>query len=97
MRTLSILLLTALLLAALLLAGPGSPAAAADTDSVGVWPLRPEPEVVTGFAPPDSPWGAGHRGVDLAGMAGQDAAPASRYDRRHDHGTGRMSCRSRRN
>lgn len=66
MRTLSILLLTALLLA-----GSGSPAPAADTDPVGVWPLRPEPEVVTGFAPPDSPWGAGHRGVDLAGIAGQ--------------------------
>jgi murein DD-endopeptidase MepM/ murein hydrolase activator NlpD len=33
----------------------------------GVWPLRPDPAVVTAFAPPDSPWGAGHRGVDLLG------------------------------
>jgi murein DD-endopeptidase MepM/ murein hydrolase activator NlpD len=36
-----------------------------------VWPLRPEPEVVAGFDPPDSPWGSGHRGVDLLGTAGQ--------------------------
>jgi murein DD-endopeptidase MepM/ murein hydrolase activator NlpD len=27
--------------------------------------------VVTGFDPPDSPWGAGHRGVDLLGTVGQ--------------------------
>ena len=40
-------------------------------DPVGVWPLRPEPEVVAGFDPPTSPYGAGHRGVDLAGSSGQ--------------------------
>lgn len=40
-------------------------------DPVGEWPLRPEPAVVTGFDPPDSPYGAGHRGVDLAGSVGQ--------------------------
>lgn len=33
----------------------------------GVWPLHPRPRVVTGFDPPASRWGAGHRGVDLAG------------------------------
>ena len=43
-----------------------SPRAAA-TDPVGVWPLQPEPEVVRPFDPPDSPYGAGHRGVDLLG------------------------------
>jgi murein DD-endopeptidase MepM/ murein hydrolase activator NlpD len=50
----------------------------ASADEVGpapagsaVWPLAPAPEVVGGFDPPDSRWGAGHRGVDLAGSAGQ--------------------------
>ena len=33
----------------------------------GVWPLLPRPRVVAGFDPPASRWGAGHRGVDLAG------------------------------
>lgn len=42
----------------------------ADTDPVGDWPLRPAPEVVAGFDPPVSTWGAGHRGVDLLGSAG---------------------------
>jgi murein DD-endopeptidase MepM/ murein hydrolase activator NlpD len=37
----------------------------------GVWPLSPEPDVLSGFAPPASRWGAGHRGVDLAGSVGQ--------------------------
>ena len=36
-----------------------------------VWPLDPEPRVVRGFDPPDQPWGAGHRGVDLAAAVGQ--------------------------
>jgi murein DD-endopeptidase MepM/ murein hydrolase activator NlpD len=47
------------------------PSAYAEDDPVGVWPLRPEPEVVNGFDPPDSPYGAGHRGVDLLGSVGQ--------------------------
>jgi murein DD-endopeptidase MepM/ murein hydrolase activator NlpD len=38
---------------------------------VGVWPLQPTPQVVRGFEPPGSAWGAGHRGVDLAGFPGQ--------------------------
>jgi len=46
-------------------------AVAAEPDPVGVWPLVPAPEVVHGFAPPDDPWGAGHRGVDLLGIVGQ--------------------------
>jgi murein DD-endopeptidase MepM/ murein hydrolase activator NlpD len=37
----------------------------------GVWPLAPRPDVVSGFDPPASRWGAGHRGVDLLGRAGQ--------------------------
>jgi murein DD-endopeptidase MepM/ murein hydrolase activator NlpD len=42
-----------------------------DADPVGVWPLRPRPEVVADFDPPLDPWGSGHRGVDLLGSAGQ--------------------------
>lgn len=65
-------LLVPLLLAAL--PWPVAPAAAglpqAD-DPVGVWPLSPTPDVVDRFDPPDDPWGSGHRGVDLAGRAGQ--------------------------
>lgn len=48
-------------------AGAGAPQ---DSDPVGEWPLRPVPEVVGPFDPPESPYGAGHRGVDLAGRAG---------------------------
>jgi murein DD-endopeptidase MepM/ murein hydrolase activator NlpD len=57
------------LLAALLALSLALPAA--DPDPVGVWPLRPEPEVVAYFDPPAGPYGAGHRGVDLAGSPGQ--------------------------
>jgi peptidase M23-like protein len=45
------------------------------------WPLRPVPEVIRGFTPPLHPWGAGHRGVDLAGRPGQPI---------HTAGTGRV-------
>jgi murein DD-endopeptidase MepM/ murein hydrolase activator NlpD len=34
------------------------------------WPLGPPHSVVRGFQPPDSPYGPGHRGVDLAADAG---------------------------
>lgn len=53
-----------------------SPAAAADPTPVGEWPLLPIPEVVHGFDPPDSPYGAGHRGVDLGGSVGQTVRSA---------------------
>jgi murein DD-endopeptidase MepM/ murein hydrolase activator NlpD len=33
------------------------------------WPVD-DPEVVSGFRPPDSAWGAGHRGIDLAAATG---------------------------
>lgn len=49
---------------------------ASPPDPVGVWPLVPEPEVVRGFDPPDDPWGAGHRGVDLLGSPGQPVRSA---------------------
>lgn len=61
-----ILLLTTLSLAAY-------PAAADTVPNLptGSWPLRPAPDVVRGFEPPASAWGAGHRGVDLLGHAGE--------------------------
>jgi len=49
---------------------------AAGTDPVGVWPLQPEPVVVRAFDPPDTPYGAGHRGVDLLGSVGQPVLSA---------------------
>jgi murein DD-endopeptidase MepM/ murein hydrolase activator NlpD len=42
------------------------------------WPLRPAPQVLHRFDPPDVVWEAGHRGVDLAATVGQDVlAPSS--------------------
>ena len=35
------------------------------------WPLAPRPPVHRRFDPPEQPWLAGHRGVDLGGDAGQ--------------------------
>ena len=35
------------------------------------WPLVPRPEVVEFFDPPEDPYGAGHRGIDLTGRIGQ--------------------------
>lgn len=40
---------------------------AADERPRGVWPLQPAPAVAARFDPPESTWGAGHRGVDLVG------------------------------
>ena len=42
-----------------------------DPVPVGMWPLAPRPTVVRAFDPPTDPWGAGHRGVDLAGRVGE--------------------------
>src|SRR5690606_20733419 len=41
-----------------------------------VWPLTPTPRVERRFDPPSHPWGAGHRGVDLAGAVGQPVRSA---------------------
>lgn len=51
--------------------GTASAGESGEPDLDGVWPLTPLPTVVDGFDPPDSPWGRGHRGVDLAGTPGQ--------------------------
>jgi murein DD-endopeptidase MepM/ murein hydrolase activator NlpD len=40
-------------------------------DGAWSWPLDPQPAVVARFEAPDSPWAAGHRGVDLAGEVGE--------------------------
>lgn len=48
----------------------GLPAVAAEREPHGEWPLRPQPEVVRGFDPPEVVWGGGHRGVDLRGTIG---------------------------
>lgn len=63
-------LLRALPPGALVVLLAGAPTAG-EEDPVGVWPLRPEPEVVALFDPPTSPYGPGHRGVDLLGRVRQ--------------------------
>jgi murein DD-endopeptidase MepM/ murein hydrolase activator NlpD len=42
----------------------------------GAWPLSPRPPIAEGFDPPATTWGAGHRGVDLLGHAGQSVHSA---------------------
>ncbi|XBB69847.1 peptidoglycan DD-metalloendopeptidase family protein [Nocardioides sp. WV_118_6] len=56
--------------------GPPGYRDAGASDPTGVWPLAPVPQVVHGFDPPDLPYGAGHRGVDLAGHPGQPVRSA---------------------
>ena len=65
--------LLALLACLVVLVATAHPADADPEPAVpaGVWPLSPEPDVVAGFDPPAEEWGAGHRGVDLAGHPGQ--------------------------
>jgi murein DD-endopeptidase MepM/ murein hydrolase activator NlpD len=64
------LVLPALPAAALVLALAAPPTAAPEPGSGWDWPLEPVPRVVSGFDPPASPWGPGHRGVDLASAVG---------------------------
>src|SRR3954471_21813480 len=61
MRILSLVIAIGMLLAA--------PAHAVD-DRLD-WPLRPRPAVLQTFDAPSLRWNRGHRGVDLAGTAGQ--------------------------
>ncbi|HSX67532.1 M23 family metallopeptidase [Nocardioides sp.] len=49
------------------------PVVRVDPAGIGVWPVGTAdgpPAVVHGFAPPPAPYAAGHRGVDLAAVAG---------------------------
>lgn len=57
--------------ALLLCAGLVSAVPAVAADDRLQWPLRPPPAVVRGFDAPAQDWHPGHRGVDLAGAAGQ--------------------------
>ncbi|MET0997572.1 MAG: M23 family metallopeptidase [Marmoricola sp.] len=70
---LSLRLATCLLLATLLtgLLAPARAETVPAPSREGVWPLSPRPDVVEGFDPPSTLWGAGHRGVDLLGQVGQ--------------------------
>lgn len=54
---------------------PPSPGTTLPRPGSGVWPVEPA-EVVHGFDAPDTPWGAGNRGVDLAGSPGQPVRAA---------------------
>src|SRR4051794_41880118 len=47
-----------------------APSAWADNGRLD-WPLRPRPAVLRIFDAPSPKWNRGHRGVDLAGVAGQ--------------------------
>lgn len=49
---------------------PQARAAPVEVGSSGVWPLPGPRQVLRGFEPPTTPWGAGNRGLDLAGVAG---------------------------
>jgi murein DD-endopeptidase MepM/ murein hydrolase activator NlpD len=51
-------------------------AATTQVSATGTWPLAPPPNVVATFAAPPSEYAAGHRGVDLAGRAGQTVRAA---------------------
>lgn len=52
--------------------GAGAPAPGARY----AWPLHPAPTVLSPFRSPDHAYGPGHRGVDLAGIAGQAVVAA---------------------
>jgi murein DD-endopeptidase MepM/ murein hydrolase activator NlpD len=61
----------------LTLALPPSPvASAAPVSALWVLPLSGEPVVTRPFDRPPTPYAAGHRGVDLAGVAGQPVLAA---------------------
>lgn len=55
----------------------GAPGVAHATDGRLDWPLRPRPAVVRTFDAPRPNWQRGHRGVDLAGAAGQTVYAAA--------------------
>jgi len=76
MRTAVSLLITVVSLVLVAPQASGLPPPRVDPDPVGEWPLRPTPDVVAGFDPPSTTWGAGHRGVDLAGAPGQQVRAA---------------------
>ncbi len=75
-RVLLLIALVSTAAVALLLVPSAAHADPGSTPAEGVWPLEPRPDVVARFDPPDTRWGAGHRGVDLAGHVGQPVRAA---------------------
>jgi len=69
------LLVTLVLLATVLSGAPSATAAPAEV-ALWTWPLAGEPTVSRPFQPPPAPYAAGHRGVDLSGVAGQPVRAA---------------------
>lgn len=69
------LLAFALVLVALL--ATATPASAAPRLPRGRWPLAAAPQVLRGFEPPVTRYGAGHRGVDLAAARGTPVLAAA--------------------
>jgi murein DD-endopeptidase MepM/ murein hydrolase activator NlpD len=57
-------------------APPGATAGPPATGALWDRPLGGDPVVTRAFAPPPAPYAAGHRGVDLAGTAGQPVLAA---------------------
>ncbi|TCP51955.1 peptidase M23-like protein [Tamaricihabitans halophyticus] len=58
---------------------PGGTADLADRPSVAIgfdWPLAPPHPVLRAFDPPETPFGPGHRGVDLGGRPGEPVRAA---------------------
>ncbi|GAA3577767.1 M23 family metallopeptidase [Amycolatopsis ultiminotia] len=58
---------------------PGTPpASSAPVAQAGrfAWPLTPRPKVTRNFEPPETPYGPGHRGVDLEASPGQQVLAA---------------------
>ena len=70
-------LVATLLLVVLSLTGLPFEAAAAPRLPRGQWPLAGSPEVVRPFDPPLTPYGVGHRGVDLAAARGAPVLAAA--------------------
>ncbi|WP_155290410.1 M23 family metallopeptidase, partial [Rhodococcoides fascians] len=73
-RSATTLLVTIALVVAVL---PPVGATPARADGTGfTWPLAPRPHVLRAFDPPEHDWLPGHRGVDLAGVDGQNVLAA---------------------
>jgi murein DD-endopeptidase MepM/ murein hydrolase activator NlpD len=70
---------TLLVLCTLTLCAPtmSAPAQAQPGAPRFTWPLSPTPAVTKSFQPPDTPYGPGHRGVDLAAAPGQTVLAAA--------------------
>ncbi|MFE1591746.1 M23 family metallopeptidase [Nocardia sp. NPDC058705] len=73
-RVLGVVCLVAIVLSGAVPAD-AAPADAAESGAFG-WPLRPRPAVERRFDKPERNWLPGHRGVDLAGVAGQSVLAA---------------------